>query len=57
MGGMRLSHLKGPLAFIPVILVGALASGVAETVDFRKATPGSLPPNWLGTQTGHGQAK
>ena len=29
----------------------------AETVNFRNAKPGSLPPHWIATQTGKGQAK
>ncbi len=41
----------------------ALAAGVyspallAETADFSNANPGTLPPHWIGTQTGKGQAK
>ena len=35
---------------------GAL-SLFAETVDFSNAKPGNLPPHWIGTQTGKGQAK
>jgi hypothetical protein len=41
----------------------ALAAGTeapflfAETVDFSNAKPGNLPPHWIGTQTGKGQAK
>ena len=26
-------------------------------MDFSNAKPGNLPPHWIGTQTGNGQAK
>lgn len=41
----------------------SMAAGVftstvcAETVDFSKAPAGKLPPHWIGTQTGKGEAK
>ena len=44
-------------------IVLALAAGTeapflfAETVDFSNVKPGNLPPHWIGTQTGKGQAK
>jgi len=46
------------LSIITVIVTGTLAlSVVAETVDFNDASPGQLPPHWIGTQTGNGEAK
>jgi hypothetical protein len=46
---------------LKVSIALAAASGAlslwAETVDFSKAKPGNLPPHWIGTQTGKGQAK
>jgi hypothetical protein len=46
------------LSIVPVIVTGTLAlSVVAETVDFNDAKAGQLPPNWIGTQTGKGEAK
>jgi hypothetical protein len=44
-------------------IVLALAAGTeapflfAETVSFGNAKQGNLPPHWIGTQTGKGQAK
>ena len=46
---------------LKVSIALAAASGAlslrAETVDFNNAKPGNLPPPWIGTQTGKGQAK
>jgi hypothetical protein len=46
---------------LKVSIALAAASGAlsvcAEMVDFSKAQPGNLPPHWIGTQTGKGQAK
>jgi len=40
------------------LTAGACAPDLfGETVDFSHAEPGSLPPDWTGTQTGNGQAK
>ncbi len=44
-------------------IILALAAGLAapfllaETVSFGNAKPGNLPPHWIGTQTGKGEAK
>jgi hypothetical protein len=55
---MRPSHLRATLSTVLALVAGAFAlSLVAETVDFSNAKPGALPPHWVGTQTGKGQAK
>jgi hypothetical protein len=46
------------LSIALALAAGALApSLIAETVDFNNAKPGELPPHWIGTQTGKGEAK
>lgn len=43
-----------------VLALAASADGLflfADTVDFNNAKPGNLPPHWVGTQTGKGEAK
>jgi hypothetical protein len=46
------------LSIALALAAGALApSLIAETVDFNNAKPGKLPPHWIGTQTGKGEAK
>jgi hypothetical protein len=58
MTAMRRSHLRATLSTVLALVAGAFAlSLVAETVDFSSAKPGALPPHWVGTQTGKGQAK
>lgn len=58
MRAMRPSHLMPRLSIVLAIAAGAITRPVvAETVDFSNAKPGSLPPHWVGTQTGKGQAK
>ena len=55
---VRPSHLRTTLSIILAVVTGAsVLSLVAETVDFSNAKPGKLPPNWVGTQTGRGEAK
>jgi 3-keto-disaccharide hydrolase len=55
---VRQSHLKAVLSITLIVAAGLLAlSALAETVNFSTATPGQLPPHWIGTQTGKGEAK
>src|SRR5208283_5912438 len=55
---MRPSHFRSKLAMVLALTAGACAPDLfGETVDFSHAEPGSLPPDWTGTQTGNGQAK
>ena len=43
------------LFYIVATMLAATAYG--DTVDFDNETPGTLPPHWVGTQTGIGKAK
>jgi len=49
-----MSKLPGVLA---VATCACVSSSRAETVTFKDAAPGELPPHWIGTQTGKGEAK
>ncbi|HVM51384.1 MAG TPA: hypothetical protein VMU04_25360 [Candidatus Acidoferrum sp.] len=54
---MRPSHFLSRLSIIAALAASAFAGGaVAETVDFSQFAPGKLPADWLGTQTGKGEA-
>ncbi len=58
MCGMRPSHLGAKLLIVLAITAGASSSSLfADTVAFNDAKPGGLPPPWIGTQTGKGEAK
>jgi hypothetical protein len=58
MPAMRPLHLISKLSIVLTIAAGVCAWPIlAETVDFNNAKPGELPPHWIGTQTGKGEAK
>ena len=58
MCGMRPSHLGAKLLIVLAITAGASNSSLfADKVAFNDAKPGGLPPPWIGTQTGNGEAK
>jgi hypothetical protein len=58
MPAVRQSHFMDALSIILAALAGLFTlSVVAETVDFSGGEPRKLPPHWIGTQTGTGEAK
>jgi hypothetical protein len=57
MTAMRPCQFRATPWIIAAIAGAATCSLFAETVDFSNAKPGKLPPNWVGTQTGKGQAQ
>jgi len=55
---MRASDFTPHLSIILALAASLDAPSLfAETVSFRNAKPGRLPPHWIATQTGKGQAK